>query len=447
VAREISGAGGGGRTGAGRASPGWVSLGPLERTVRTTRWVVALRSMHEPLGSSTSHRLIAPQLGRSVGVRHFTRAARARPPATGRGLSAAAATHFASNTPPEGGRPASPLLSARPTLEPSPSDRPRSPSAEVQDPQSERLRSGAGPASMALSLAPLTSATVDRPVEAFHGTSFQPPSPAATVPGAPEGRAVLASIGVSDGPSARALDRSIQPQINRPLTKNARLRRMISTQRLSKPPGIDGPERGSDRRGIDPTVSEGGIEPLGSSILRPLLGPWQRRLQVQARRSSGTTPALPVASLVRGRRDRLPRAWTPFAVAAPGATPPRGAGQRRLGGVPAHDRSTRGLATRSRSATEPSPPATEHSPPRTAPPPHPIQPNTSRVVARAPVAATTSVAQRMQAGPPASSGGAPSEQQLDELAARLFERIRARLKGELLIDRERAGLLTDLRGR
>jgi hypothetical protein len=34
---------------------------------------------------------------------------------------------------------------------------------------------------------------------------------------------------------------------------------------------------------------------------------------------------------------------------------------------------------------------------------------------------------------------------MDELAGKLYDRIRNRLKTELLVDRERAGVLTDLR--
>jgi Domain of unknown function (DUF4157) len=40
---------------------------------------------------------------------------------------------------------------------------------------------------------------------------------------------------------------------------------------------------------------------------------------------------------------------------------------------------------------------------------------------------------------------ADHEQDMDELAGKLYDRIRGRLKSELLVDRERAGLLTDLR--
>jgi hypothetical protein len=47
---------------------------------------------------------------------------------------------------------------------------------------------------------------------------------------------------------------------------------------------------------------------------------------------------------------------------------------------------------------------------------------------------------------PARPGAAPQPgAELDELARRLYDRIRVRLRGELLVDRERAGLLTDLR--
>ncbi len=38
-----------------------------------------------------------------------------------------------------------------------------------------------------------------------------------------------------------------------------------------------------------------------------------------------------------------------------------------------------------------------------------------------------------------------SETEMDELARKLYDRIRGRLKTELLVDRERAGFLTDLR--
>lgn len=50
--------------------------------------------------------------------------------------------------------------------------------------------------------------------------------------------------------------------------------------------------------------------------------------------------------------------------------------------------------------------------------------------------------------PAAATTAAPaghSEQEMNELAGKLYDRIRSRLKTELLVDRERAGLLTDLR--
>jgi len=49
--------------------------------------------------------------------------------------------------------------------------------------------------------------------------------------------------------------------------------------------------------------------------------------------------------------------------------------------------------------------------------------------------------------PTTSSPGAHngSETDIDELARKLYDRIRTRLKSELLVDRERAGFLTDLR--
>jgi len=49
------------------------------------------------------------------------------------------------------------------------------------------------------------------------------------------------------------------------------------------------------------------------------------------------------------------------------------------------------------------------------------------------------------AAPPGAGAEAHSEKAIEELAGKLYDRIRSRLKTELLIDRERAGLLTDLR--
>jgi hypothetical protein len=46
---------------------------------------------------------------------------------------------------------------------------------------------------------------------------------------------------------------------------------------------------------------------------------------------------------------------------------------------------------------------------------------------------------------PAAAGGAHSDKELDDLARQLYDRLRSRLRMELLVDRERAGLITDLR--
>ncbi len=58
-------------------------------------------------------------------------------------------------------------------------------------------------------------------------------------------------------------------------------------------------------------------------------------------------------------------------------------------------------------------------------------------------ATATSAATSGASGP---SGAAHPDENLDALAGKLYDRIRNRLKSELLLDRERAGLLTDLRG-
>ena len=69
----------------------------------------------------------------------------------------------------------------------------------------------------------------------------------------------------------------------------------------------------------------------------------------------------------------------------------------------------------------------------------------------APAPATSGSTSAPEAGtaatpsPGASPAHADQEQDMDELARKLYDRIRGRLKSELLVDRERAGLLTDLR--
>jgi len=48
-------------------------------------------------------------------------------------------------------------------------------------------------------------------------------------------------------------------------------------------------------------------------------------------------------------------------------------------------------------------------------------------------------------GAAAAAEPAAHDEAMDALAGKLYDRIRSRLKSELLVDRERAGLLTDLR--
>jgi hypothetical protein len=55
------------------------------------------------------------------------------------------------------------------------------------------------------------------------------------------------------------------------------------------------------------------------------------------------------------------------------------------------------------------------------------------------------VVQPAGAGAAAGGGEARSDAELDELAARLYDRFRSRLRMELLVSRERAGMATDLR--
>lgn len=63
---------------------------------------------------------------------------------------------------------------------------------------------------------------------------------------------------------------------------------------------------------------------------------------------------------------------------------------------------------------------------------------------------TRAVSREGAGAAPDAAVGAPagphqSETDMDELAGKLYDRIRSRLKTELLVDRERAGFLTDLR--
>jgi hypothetical protein len=48
-------------------------------------------------------------------------------------------------------------------------------------------------------------------------------------------------------------------------------------------------------------------------------------------------------------------------------------------------------------------------------------------------------------GGPGGGAGEHSDVELDQLAHQLYDRLRSRLRMELLVDRERAGLITDLR--
>lgn len=58
---------------------------------------------------------------------------------------------------------------------------------------------------------------------------------------------------------------------------------------------------------------------------------------------------------------------------------------------------------------------------------------------------SSATASSAAASPPGQATSGSTESEMDALAGKLYERIRCRLKSELLIDRERAGLLTDLR--
>lgn len=64
--------------------------------------------------------------------------------------------------------------------------------------------------------------------------------------------------------------------------------------------------------------------------------------------------------------------------------------------------------------------------------------------AQAEAPAPVQQAEAAEAAPAAAAGG-QSPQSVEEMAARIYDRIRSRLRDELLVDRERAGLVTDVR--
>ena len=71
------------------------------------------------------------------------------------------------------------------------------------------------------------------------------------------------------------------------------------------------------------------------------------------------------------------------------------------------------------------------------------------VVQRQSAAETPAVAPVTAVTTSAAAGGVDgagrSDHELDELAHQLYDRFRSRIRAELLVDRERAGLVTDLR--
>ena len=145
------------------------------------------------------------------------------------------------------------------------------------------------------------------------------------------------------------------------------------------------------------------------------------------------------------RSDPGPTAFQPFAGSIPPALPLAvlaGDEPRVPGRAAAPTVAAAGVPR----APEPAPVRrTAVPPPGSAPP---VQ-ATSAAVARPPVQAA------VEGDPgddsPAISAGFPgpaparSDQELDALAHELYDRLRSRLRMELLVDRERAGLVTDLR--
>ena len=82
------------------------------------------------------------------------------------------------------------------------------------------------------------------------------------------------------------------------------------------------------------------------------------------------------------------------------------------------------------------------APPSTAPPA--VQRQAEAAEAVLPATATAAAAEGPAAPSPAGGAGAQTDEQLEELARNLYDKIRGRLKAELRLDRERSGRVVDL---
>jgi Domain of unknown function (DUF4157) len=140
--------------------------------------------------------------------------------------------------------------------------------------------------------------------------------------------------------------------------------------------------------------------------------------------------------------------------------------QRRFGGALPAEHSDDGQRMEAEAQTVERSVATEAEMPLARVAASPMQASTAVIEARAPWATSATIQRAPESNgssPPAaseppsmSSAGQPApgaslspqkadDTQMDELAAKLYDKIRNRLRNELLVDRERAGFLTDLR--
>lgn len=88
----------------------------------------------------------------------------------------------------------------------------------------------------------------------------------------------------------------------------------------------------------------------------------------------------------------------------------------------------------------------DRAPMSTAPmdPPTPVSTTIQRELQSAPTQPAPTESAAPAGAPSPHAEGAAGEGDLDDLSRRLYDRIRDRLKAELYLDRERAGLLSDL---
>jgi hypothetical protein len=157
-------------------------------------------------------------------------------------------------------------------------------------------------------------------------------------------------------------------------------------------------------------------------------GPGLPLTPVQRTTPASPAPAAELTPMVQRRFDALPSSATPASLESP-MSAASGVSGRTVGLAEmfALASAQTGSETIQRAADESAPPAAE----------------TEVQLEAAPTSSPSASPAAPAAGP--AGAAAPSGAELDEMARRLYEPLTARLRAELWQDRERSGLLTDLR--